>query len=336
MPKVSVVVPVYKVEKYLDECVQSICDSTLQDIEILLIDDGSPDNCGQKCEDWAERDKRIRVFHKTNGGLSDARNYGIDRANGDYIAFVDSDDKIAPEMLQKLYNVCEKYKTKVAICSVYKWFSDGRTEKIPDLDTLCSLSFIDYKELSGMYHNVAWRKLYHKSIFANPHNRFPFGILHEDIGFWWIVMAQIDTIAVVKEPLIYYRQDNPSSINQKEKARRKLNDSARSFHFGYFNGIKLVSPQKKEQYQTAFLNTYIKMIYFGNFDNDVRRKHYKLLQSLKPVALKQNAYVRNMVLHNLPFGLPIIKINLFKNILKRSRTLTLQMFGVKILEFTIG
>ena len=189
MAKVSVVVPVYKVEKYLDECVQSICDSTMQDIEILLIDDGSPDNCGQMCEDWATRDKRIRVFHKTNGGLSDARNYGVERANGDYIAFVDSDDKIAPDMLQKLYDACERYKTKVAICSINKWFPNGVIEKVSDLDELNPMCFLDYKELSGMYHNTAWRKLYHKSIFQNLNNRFPFGILHEDIGFWWMLMA---------------------------------------------------------------------------------------------------------------------------------------------------
>lgn len=336
MAKVSVVVPVYKVEKYLDECVQSICDSTMQDIEILLIDDGSPDNCGQMCEDWATRDKRIRVFHKTNGGLSDARNYGVERANGDYIAFVDSDDKIAPDMLQKLYDACERYKTKVAICSINKWFPNGVIEKVSDLDELNPMCFLDYKELSGMYHNTAWRKLYHKSIFQNLNNRFPFGILHEDIGFWWMLMAQIETIAVVKDPLYFYRQDNPGSIKIEANKAKRVNDAVRSFYFGYSNGIKLVSPKRKEQYEIAFLNTYIKMIYFYSFDKDAQNKSNKMLRALKPIALKQNSYIRDIVLSNLPFGLPTIKIRFLKNYLKRCRYFTIRLFGMKIIEITVG
>lgn len=336
MPKVSVVVPIYRVEKYLDECVQSICDSTMHDIEILLIDDGSPDNCGQMCEAWAKRDKRIRVFHKTNGGLSDARNYGVERANGDYIAFVDSDDKVAPDMFQKLYDACQRYNTKVSICAIYKWFPDGRTEKVSDLNNLNPMSFLDYKELSGMYHNVAVRKLYHKSIFKNKNNRFPFGILHEDIGFWWMLMAQIETIAVVKEPLYFYRQDNPGSIKIEANKTQRVNDAVRSFYFGYSNGIGLVESKNLEQYKVAFLDTYVRMIYFCHFDKDARSKNNKMLRALKPIALKQNSNIRDIVLSNMPFGLPIVKISFFKNCLKRCRRFTIQLFGMKIIEITVG
>ena len=118
MCKVSVIVPVYKVEKYLNKCVDSIINQTLEDIEIILVDDGSPDNCGKICDDYAQKDNRIVVIHKTNGGLSDARNAGLEVARGEYIGFVDSDDYIAPEMISLLYGVCKKNSTDIAGCDL--------------------------------------------------------------------------------------------------------------------------------------------------------------------------------------------------------------------------
>lgn len=105
---ISVIVPVYKVEPYLDRCVRSIVEQTYTDLEIILVDDGSPDNCPAICDAWAERDSRVKVIHKQNGGLSDARNAGMDIATGEYIGFVDSDDWIAPEMYQILYNMLQR------------------------------------------------------------------------------------------------------------------------------------------------------------------------------------------------------------------------------------
>lgn len=101
---VSIIVPIYKVEQYMDECITSIVNQTYSNIEIILVDDGSPDNCPRKCDDWGKADERVVVYHKKNGGLSDARNYGIEVAKGDFIMFVDSDDYIAREMVEKLYS----------------------------------------------------------------------------------------------------------------------------------------------------------------------------------------------------------------------------------------
>ena len=108
MDLISVIVPVYKVEPYLDKCVRSIVEQTYQNLEIILVDDGSPDNCGAICDAWAEKDSRIKVIHKENGGLSDARNAGMDVATGQWIAFVDSDDWIAEEMYESLLNAAKK------------------------------------------------------------------------------------------------------------------------------------------------------------------------------------------------------------------------------------
>ena len=115
MCKVSVVVPIYNVEKYIKQCVVSIRNQTLEDIEIILVDDGSPDNCPQICDEYKKLDNRIKVVHKKNGGLSSARNAGMRVATGEYIGFVDSDDYIEVDMYEKMYNTSKKYNTKVCL-----------------------------------------------------------------------------------------------------------------------------------------------------------------------------------------------------------------------------
>lgn len=125
MPLVSIIVPVYKVEKYLERCVQSILRQTLSDIEVILVDDGSPDNCGQMCDELANKDNRIVVVHKKNGGLSSARNAGLQVANGEYIGFVDSDDAVTPLMYEKLYDIGVKHHCDVVMCDYRRILLDG-------------------------------------------------------------------------------------------------------------------------------------------------------------------------------------------------------------------
>ena len=108
-PKVSVIVPIYNVEKYLDRCMQSVLNQTLKDIEIIMVDDGSPDNCPSMCDEYARKDNRIKVIHKKNGGLGFARNSGLEIATGEYVAFIDSDDFIDTSMYETLYNTAKIY-----------------------------------------------------------------------------------------------------------------------------------------------------------------------------------------------------------------------------------
>lgn len=115
MPEISVIVPVYKVEKYLDRCIESIVNQTYPDLELILVDDGSPDNCPARCDAWAERDERIRVIHKKNGGASSARNAGLKNAKGNWIAFADSDDWLDKAALKTLYDLAKKYNVPMAI-----------------------------------------------------------------------------------------------------------------------------------------------------------------------------------------------------------------------------
>ncbi|HEL7541574.1 TPA: glycosyltransferase, partial [Enterococcus faecalis] len=119
MPKISIIVPVYNVEKYLEKCVRSILAQTFTDFELILVDDGSPDSSGAMCDQFAEQDERVKVIHKENGGLSDARNAGIEIATGEYLGFVDSDDYIADDMYELLYTNIVKEDADLSICGIY-------------------------------------------------------------------------------------------------------------------------------------------------------------------------------------------------------------------------
>ena len=126
---ISVVVPVYKVEIYLDKCIQSVLNQTFRDFELILVDDGSPDRCGEICDQWAEKDHRIRVIHKSNGGLSDARNAGISQAKGEWLSFVDSDDWIAEDMLETLYRLAIDHDAEISCSNFSRVVDDGKMER---------------------------------------------------------------------------------------------------------------------------------------------------------------------------------------------------------------
>lgn len=180
-PEISVIVPVYKVEKYLKRCVDSILGQTFENIEIILVDDGSPDNCGEMCDQYARQDERVQVIHKENGGLSSARNVGIEQAKGEYIAFIDSDDWLDADMLEILYDAVKKHNAQIAECSFRSVYNDRIEE-----ETSCSGAYIvgtNIDALEGIldwnhFKPVAWNKIYHRSTIGDI--RYPLGKLHED------------------------------------------------------------------------------------------------------------------------------------------------------------
>ena len=185
-PLISVIVPIYKVEAYLDRCICSIVEQTYQNLEILLIDDGSPDRCPDLCDAWAQRDPRIRVIHKKNGGLSDARNAGIEVAKGEWLSFVDSDDYIMPQMYQRLLSVCLENQADIAVSSFF--FTYGAQKKSLKSTMPCHQHVFSHDDLMTYFFRihpvelvVAWNKLYCRRLFFNHHQiRYPVGRLHED------------------------------------------------------------------------------------------------------------------------------------------------------------
>ena len=176
---ISVIVPIYKVEKYLRRCVDSILNQSYTDFELLLIYYGSPDSCPQICDEYARLDDRVRVFHKPNGGLSDARNYGIDRMKGDYVSFIDSDDYVGPDYLQILMDLISEYAVPAAAVA-HLCVSGDETSFVSSTDTRRVIP--DSEILKAMAQGQiifnAWGKLMHKDLFAQA--RFPVGYLFED------------------------------------------------------------------------------------------------------------------------------------------------------------
>lgn len=206
MDLISVIVPVYKVEAYLDRCVQSIVDQTYTNLEIILVDDGSPDRCPQMCDEWAKRDERIRVVHKENGGLSDARNAGMEIARGEYVAFVDSDDWIALHYVERLYAAIQETGVKLAACGVR--FVESETdgiaeEKTDNLDVYLAeeaLAPEGWKKIRA----VAWNKLYHRLLLEGE--AYPVGRHHEDEFFTYRIVDKAQRVVFVDEQLYFYLQ----------------------------------------------------------------------------------------------------------------------------------
>lgn len=220
MKKISVIVPIYNVEKYLARCVRSICNQTYRNLEIILVDDGSPDNSGAMCDQFAEMDSRIRVVHKKNGGLSDARNAGIEVATGDYIAFLDSDDWVDPTWLEVLFNLCEKHDAEIAECS-FRNFYPGKIHE----ETDCTGEVMEFTPVEAMESNldwrfckpVAWNKLYRADIVGDI--RYPVGKIHEDEFTTHHFYLAAKKIVYIDMSLLNYERRNMGSITASFKLK---------------------------------------------------------------------------------------------------------------------
>lgn len=204
---VSIIVPIYNVEKFLPRCIESICNQTYENIEILLINDGSTDESEQICVDFMARDPRIRYFLKENGGLSDARNYGIERACGKYLAFIDSDDFVESDFILRLYDALVQQNASVAIAGFSKVDENGTILKKEQLEN--EELVLTGREVCKKLHSekgqvfvVAWNKLYKKELFTNL--KYAKGKLHEDEYLAYQLFYEIERIAIVEECLYYY------------------------------------------------------------------------------------------------------------------------------------
>lgn len=220
--KVSVVVPVYRVEEYLPSCIESICAQTYENLQIILVDDGSPDGCGQICDSYGEKDSRILVIHKENGGLSDARNAGIRAACGDYFLFVDSDDRITPDYVERLLDLANRYQADIVACD-FEEFTEDRTvfrNRISDKreGKNQELVVLNREEavlawLYRRYYGVsAWGKLFADRVMDGVW--FPKGKLHEDVGTTYKMFLQAETTVYTREKLYGYRRRKDSIVNQ--------------------------------------------------------------------------------------------------------------------------
>lgn len=220
---ITVIIPIYKVEEYLDECVTSVVNQTFTNLEIILVDDGSPDNCPQMCDEWAKRDSRIKVIHKTNGGLSDARNAGIEISTGAYIAFVDSDDFIKVDMIEKLYAALNRENADIAACGILTCEGDKQTawgckDMVGTPEQIYALLYNDtaypVSALDKLYKHSCWESL-----------RFPVGKTCEDAFTTYQLIHNTQRIVMIPEALYCYRI-RPGSIMTSTFSLKKMDEEA--------------------------------------------------------------------------------------------------------------
>lgn len=222
IPKISVIVPIYKVEQYLVQCIESILSQTYHEMEVILVDDGSPDNCPQICDDYAIKDNRVIVIHQENGGLSDARNAGLNIARGEYISFVDSDDWLMPKMYETLVGLIEESSADIAVCNYYSF--DGNLSTTSNSTN----EIITLKRTEEFFHHIiepnpvlkfeVWNKLFRRNVIGDI--RFKKGQRYEDIYFDRMVFGKVQCVVYVDQPLYVYRLGRPGNTNSTFSEKR--------------------------------------------------------------------------------------------------------------------
>ena len=224
MKKISIIVPVYKVELYLEKCVNSIINQTYKNLEIILVDDGSPDNCGAMCEELAKVDNRIKVIHKENGGHSSARNVGLDIATGEYVAFIDSDDWIEPDFVEVLEKLLTENDADFSVCGMHNEYTEEstlvRNHKISASVVEKSDIFVQIID-NHLFYGYAWNKLFKKDVIDNV--RFDESLLFcEDIDYSVRVADKCQKVAFTSEKLYHYRHHSLSMTGEIKYNPRKL------------------------------------------------------------------------------------------------------------------
>ncbi|MBQ6995529.1 MAG: glycosyltransferase [Lachnospiraceae bacterium] len=225
-PLISVIVPVYKVEKYLNRCVESLRKQTYNNLEIILVDDGSPDSCPMMCDGYAQEDERIKVIHQSNSGLSGARNSGLEIATGDYIGFVDSDDYVSDKMYEMLLTEMMKRDADIAICRYTRFSGElaasddeqsiSNIKEMKKMDALDNLYGAD-----GEVYTVAWNKLYRRTVLADI--RYPVGKINEDEFTTYKIMCNASKVILLEKALYYYfYNENSITTNENYLANRDI------------------------------------------------------------------------------------------------------------------
>lgn len=321
-PKISVIIPVYNVEKYLEKCINSVIEQTYTNLEIILVNDGSTDSSGEICDKYKQLDNRIVVFHKENGGLSDARNYGIERANGEYIAFLDSDDWVDFKYIEILYENLRNYNADISICNFRRVHDEN--ELLNNNNNI--ILYNNIEALQQIYTNksvqtiVAWNKLYKSNILKK--NRFPKGKIHEDEYLIPILLYSAKIVVYTDKELVYYRQTPNSIMNSKFRLENLDYLYAIEHRNKFFLNNNLID------IYTRGINLYAEQIVrFYYLINKSKLTEKKLLLSKlrgKLIEIKNNYMLSNKIhlfivspnLYNLIFQVAIPKIYLSKCFIK--------------------
>lgn len=278
---ISVIVPVYNVEPYLDRCIQSIVNQSYTDLEIILVDDGSQDNCPAICDNWARRDHRIMVIHKKNGGLSDARNSGLAIATGEYIAFVDSDDWIDPDLIITLLSAIRKDHSEVAVCTVEMVWEDSTPNQLLTVHINKVLDRFEAQKAlleETLLKQPVWGKLYRCELLKGI--PFEVGKQHEDVYWSYQVIGNAEHVSLIKYIGYYYTQRATSIMGQGYTLQRLDVLSA------YEKREEYMAEHFPELVSQARISIYMSCIYHGQMSlkylsSEDRKQALSYLESVK-------------------------------------------------------
>ena len=263
-PLISVIVPVYRVEEYLERCVKSILSQTYKNLEVILVDDGSPDQCPAICDACAEKDARVKVIHQENKGLSGARNAGIDAASGEYLGFVDSDDYVSPHFIEELYQLLQDTGCAIGQCRFSYVKGDGLAEEgdsafciYPGESLMEQLYGPEEKATCFV---VAWNKLYRAELFKETGIRYPEGRIHEDEATTYRLFHEAKKLAFLDRALYGYYTENGGSITSVFSAKRLQWLTAHEERIAFFkkNGYEKLLPAAYRKLCDACITFYFR------------------------------------------------------------------------------
>ena len=263
-PLISVIVPVYRVEEYLERCVKSILSQTYKNLEVILVDDGSPDQCPAICDACAEKDVRVKVIHQENKGLSGARNAGIDAASGEYLAFVDSDDYVSPHFIEELYQLLQDTGCAIGQCRFSYVKGDGLVEEGDSAFCIYRGESL-MEQLYGPEEKatcfvVAWNKLYRAELFKETGIRYPEGRIHEDEATTYRLFHEAKKLAFLDRALYGYYTENGGSITSVFSAKRLQWLTAHEERIAFFkkNGYEKLLPAAYRKLCDACITFYFR------------------------------------------------------------------------------
>jgi len=305
---ISVVIPVYNVELYLEKCLDSVINQTYSFLEIILIDDGSKDKSGEICDKYANIDKRIKVIHKENGGLSDARNMGIEKSTGKYITFIDSDDYVELDYIEYLYNLMMKYDTKISFCKCIVRYKGDNSEIIDKKTSRKCTKVEALKEIlyAHDFEVSAWGKMYLRSHFDDV--RYPKGKLFEDNNTTYKVIDKNEIVALGYEKKYNYIMHSNSITKREFTDKHMYLIEAADNMCDYLEKYNELHPAIKRKRFAARISTLNRMINSSNRNKQEEKRLRKEILKYKSILKDNNASFRDkMSIIILSFGIYIYK-----------------------------
>ena len=309
MPKVSLIIPVYNVENYIEKCLNSVVNQTLKDMEVIIVNDGSKDSSKQKIEKYLKKYPRIKYLEKENGGLSDARNYGMQYATGEYIAFLDSDDYVEETMYEEMYNVAQKEAADMVECNFIWEYPDKKREDIGAV-------YNSKREMVEKARVVAWNKLIKRELLEKTCVKFPIGLRYEDVEFFYKLVPYLEKVSFVKKCFVHYIQRGNSIANTQNIRTKEI--------FTVLQNV--ISYYRENGFYDEYKNE-LEFIYV----------RFLLCSSLKRICKIQNKEERNLALDetwkNITLNFPnwrknpILKKKTLKNLyIKSNNKLTFKIY----------